>query len=135
MFNLLYIWNDWGILILRVFLGFAFLVHGLPKIKDLKQTSQNFEMMGFKPGNFFGPSIALLEFFGGIALILGAFVQTLALLFAIEMLVATFWKIKKGNGFVGGYEFDLSLLVIALMLLVSGSGPFSIDGYLTNLPF
>ena len=134
MFTFLYGGSDLVIFLLRVFLGVVFIVHGWPKIKDLKQTAQNFEGMGFKPGIFWGPFIAVLEVFGGLALTLGIFVQTLSMLFAVEMLVATIWKIKSGQKFAGGYEFDLSLLVMSLVLLVPGSGLASLDGYI-NLPF
>lgn len=134
MFTFLYGGSDLVIFLLRVFLGAVFIVHGWPKIKDLKQTAQNFEGMGFKPGTFWGPFVAILEFFGGLALLLGFLTQIFALLFAVEFVVITLWKIKSGQKFAGGYEFDLSLLVMSLILLVSGSGLASLDGYI-NLPF
>ena len=107
-------------LALRVAVGVIFLAHGWPKLKNLKQTQQWFDSIGFKPGVFWGTFIALLETFGAGALILGFFVQPLSLLFAVQMLVATFWKIKKGQGLSGGYELDLSLLAAALVLATLG---------------
>ena len=119
----------WALLGLRVFVGIIFFAHGTPKIKNLKQTAQNFEMMGFKPGNLWGPFIAILEFFGGILLILGWFTQLLALLFAVEMLVATFWKIKSGQKFIDGFELDFLLVLSCLILLTSGAGYYAFDNY------
>lgn len=115
---------------LRVFVGLVFIVHGLPKLKNLKQTSEWLGSVGFKPGAFWGLLVAVLEFFGGVALLLGAFTQILAALFAIQMLVITFWKIQKGDKLSGGYEFDLALLFLCLMLLTSGITSYSVDDYL-----
>lgn len=133
MFTFLYIWGDWALLLLRLFLGVVFVIHGWPKVKDLKQTAQNFTAMGFKPGTLWGPLIASLEFFGGLALLLGFATQAFAFLFAIEFVVATLWKIKGGQKFAGGYEFDLALLVMSLVLATSGGGPYAVDEYLFQL--
>lgn len=130
MFTFLYIWSDWVMLALRVFLGIVFIVHGLPKLKNLKQTSEWFDSVGFKPGTFWGPFAAILEVFGGTALFLGAFTQIFAALFAVEMAVVTLWKLGKGQKFAGGYEFDMALAFISLILLTSGITSYSVDDYL-----
>ena len=66
------------------------------------------------------------EFFGGILLVAGFLTQPAAFLLAVNMLVAI-WKLKFKQGLVGGYEFDLALLAMALALLVLGPGAFSLD--------
>ncbi len=118
------------LLILRVFLGALFIIHGWPKIKDLKQNASNFQVMGFRPGSFWGTIVALVEFFGGIALILGLFVQLFGLFLAIEMAVAAIWRIKSKHKFIGGYEFDLALLLASLVLATSGGGRYALDYFL-----
>lgn len=133
MFQILLVFNDFGLLLLRVVLGLIFLVHGWPKIKNLKETHANFEMMGFRPGVFWGTVVAMVEFFGGLLLIAGLFTQLVAVLIAIQMLVATAWKMKRKQGLAGGYEFDLLLAVSALVLATSGSGLISLDNYLRLL--
>ncbi len=130
MFTFLYIWSDWVMLALRLFIGFVFIWHGYPKLKNLKGTSQWFQSVGFKPGTFWGPFAAILETFGGAALFLGAFTQVFAALFAIEMLVTTFWRKQRGDKFGQGYEFDLALLIMCLLLLTSGVTSYSVDDYL-----
>jgi len=111
-----------ALFVLRVVFGLVFVVHGWPKIKNIKQTQESFNAMGFRPGALWGTFIALLEAIGGLAIILGVFTQPIAILFAIEMLVTTLWKIKQGKGFANGYEFDLLLLATAIALIALGGG-------------
>lgn len=128
MFPILYILSDFGLLVVRVALGIILLVHGLPKIKNLKVTAHNFDGMGFKPGRLWGTVAAIVEFAGGIALILGFWVQLAALFVVGEFLVINVWKITKRQPFVGGWEFDLLILAAAIVLF-SGGGVLSLDRF------
>lgn len=130
MINTLLGYNWWALLVLRLAVGLIFIAHGWPKIKNLKSAAQNFEMMGFKPGSFWGTLAAVLEFFGGLLLIAGWFTQLIGLLLAIEMAITTIWKMKGGQKIIGGFELDLILLASALMLATSGGGYFALDNYL-----
>ena len=113
--------------ILRVVLGLVFVVHGYPKLfGGVSQTAGWLDSIGIKPGKFWAFVIGAVEFFGGIALILGFATQIAAALIAINMLVAI-WKVKFKMGFVNGYEFDLVLLIVALSLVLTGAGAFAID--------
>jgi putative oxidoreductase len=127
MFPLLLIFSNWTILVLRIVLGALFVVHGWPKIKDLKTTHKNFEAMGFKPGRFWGTIAAALEFFGGIALIAGILTQLIAIFFAIEFLVILVWRIKNKHSFIGGYELDLIIFAAVMLLVTVNSGFFSLN--------
>lgn len=129
MIQLFFVFGDWAVLILRVAVGLIFLAHGLEKIKSLKNTQAWFQSIGFKPGVFWGSLVTFLEFFGGMALILGFLVQPFALLFTIQMMVATFWKIRIKQKLIGGYELDLLLIASLLILAASGSNPYSLDSY------
>ncbi|MBI2888910.1 MAG: DoxX family protein [Candidatus Liptonbacteria bacterium] len=131
MFPLLSIWSDWGILLLRVVFGIVFVVHGWPKIRNWGETAKNFEAMGFRPGNVLGPVVAIVEFFGGIALVVGLWTQLVAALLLLQFVIITIWKLKNGQKFVGGWEYDLVLLAIAALFLVLGAGAFSFDHTLT----
>ena len=122
--NILLVFSDWSLLLLRLVVGIIFLVHGWPKLKKLTETWGNFSMMGFKPGWFWGTIVAVLEVVGGTLLVLGIWVQVPALLLAVQMVVATLWKIKKGEKFSGGYELDLLLVAGALVLATIGGGSF-----------
>ena len=129
MFPILFLFDQYAFLLLRVAVGVVFLVHGIPKIRDLAKTAQGFEAMGFRPGRLWGTFIALLEVVGGALLIVGLFVQPLGAIFALEMLVAIV-KVRRNAGFVGGWEFEGLLLVASLALLILGGGQLSLESVL-----
>lgn len=125
----LYSFANFAPLALRVVLGIAFIAHGYPKFKNRAGVVQWFDSIGIKPGLFWWAIVFATEFFGGIAMVLGAFVQIVGVLLIIDMLVAM-WKVKWGKvGFSapGGWELDLMYLVVALSLVLSGAGPYSVD--------
>jgi putative oxidoreductase len=70
--------------------------------------------------------IALLEFFGGAALILGLFVSYLGLVFTIEFIVAAFLVKLPGVGYAQS-RLDIMILAAAAALSLLGAGPWSID--------
>ncbi|MBI2623582.1 MAG: DoxX family protein [Candidatus Liptonbacteria bacterium] len=131
MFPLLSIWSDWGILILRVVFGMVCVVHGWPKIRNWAETARNFEAMGFRPGKLLGPLVAIVEFFGGVGLIIGFGTQLIAAALLIQFAVIVLWKLKNREKFAGGWEFDIVLLAIAALFIVLGGGAFALDHTLT----
>ena len=127
MITYLFIWSGIILFVLRVFFGALFVVHGWPKIKDLAQNAKNFEGMGFRPGIFWGTIVALLEFFGGLVIIFGLFTQVFGFLLAIQMVIAAIWRIRSKHKFVGGYELDIALVLIGLVLATLGGGIYAVD--------
>ncbi len=120
-------YGAYGPLFLRLGLAAVFMVHGYPKLfGGLAGTAQWFESVGIKPGKFWALVVGVVEFFGGVFLVIGLFVQPVALLLVINMAVAI-WKVKFKMGFKNGYEFDLILLLMALALLILGGGAYSLD--------
>lgn len=114
-------------LILRVILGIVFIIHGYPKLfKQFGGTVQFFDSIGIRPARFWVLAVGIVEFFGGIALVAGIFTQVAAGLIAINMLVAIL-KVKRTQGFAGGYEFDLVLMAVAVSLLFLGPGILAFD--------
>jgi len=112
----------------RIALGAAFLVHGVPKIRNPKQTVNFVKGTGFPGGAAFAVLFTLLEFFGGIALVLGILTQLVGALFALEMVATTiFAKTKLGKKFVLGYELDVAYLVLGVVVALLGAGPWSVD--------
>ena len=115
-------------IILRLAIGGLFIIHGYPKLgaQQRKQGAEWMKSMGL-PGGFILLG-GVVEFFGGIAILLGVFTSIIALLFAVWMLSTTWLaagKMKKK--FVGGYELDIILLLASLALAAIGGGIFSID--------
>jgi putative oxidoreductase len=82
--------------------------------------------MGLPSG--FGLFAGVVEFFGGIALLLGLLTPVVAVLFA-AWIVALIWLnvVKVRKKFVGGYEFDVLLLIFVLALIAVGGGFYSLD--------
>jgi putative oxidoreductase len=77
-------------LILRLFIGGALVVEGWPKIiAPLAQTGF-VESIGFYPGWFWSPLLAVMQFFGGLAIVAGLLTRPIALANAV-MLAITWW--------------------------------------------
>ena len=69
---------------LRIIVGIAFILHGIPKLSGIDKTSGFFGSIGLSPE--FTLPIALLEVIGGIALLLGIATRIASILFIIEMM-------------------------------------------------
>src|SRR6202044_4030801 len=117
-----------ALLLLRVGLGIIFISHGYPKLfTQLQHTTEAFAHMGF-PG-YFAYIAGVLEFFGGILLIVGLFTRITGLLLTVEMAVA----LVKVHGMlanpmaVHNYEFPLAVAVGCFALAGAGAGLLSLD--------
>jgi putative oxidoreductase len=74
----------------------------------------------------------LIEFFGGLALALGLLTRPVAALVAGLMAVAVV-QVHLPAGFFwtsGGYEYPLLWGVVALVFVIRGGGPYSLDALL-----
>lgn len=121
-------------LMTRVWMGVNMLIHGYPKMKNLKQSAQQTnQALGIPIKVTY--IAAMLEFFGGILLIIGLIVPVVALFFAIFMICIIIMKKKKMNAaYINptgtSYEIDITYLIISIMLIVVGGGAFSIDSFI-----
>lgn len=100
------------------------MMHGLPKLLDISNTQNSFTNMGLPPE--LAIIIGLLEFIGGLAILLGVFTRIAAGLLAINMIGAIL-QVKLAKGFIGGYELDLLYLAIMISLMLTGPGNLSIE--------
>ena len=127
--------KEYAIALLRIIVGILFVAHGGQKlfVYGIEGTTGAFTQMGiFLPG-ITAPLIALLEFFGGIALIVGFLTRLAGLGLAFNMLGAIAFVHLKGGFFMPtGYEFALTLLVASIGLVIAGSGAFSVDSVIAN---
>jgi putative oxidoreductase len=114
-------------LLLRLALGTLFVIHGYPKlIAQRKGTGEWLKGMGL-PASF-AALAGVIEFFGGLALLLGILTSIVAALFALWMLSTTWLAVgKMKKKYMGGYELDIILLLTALALAAIGGGRFSLD--------
>ena len=126
-------------LLLRILIGGSFIVHGYPKLvhyswvprswaQGRNRESDWLRSIGL-PGGFF-LFAGVVEFFGGVAVLLGVLTSIVALLFAAWMLSTTclsVMKVTKRYTSIGGYDVDVTLLLASLALAIIGGGTFSID--------
>ncbi len=121
-----------GLLIVRVIFGLGIMLHGWGKIQ--------------RPFSWMGPDspvpgilqalAALSEFGGGIALILGLLTPVAMFGLACTMLTAIFMvHVRAGDPFVargGGRSYELAALYlgVAVMMILTGPGRFSLDARL-----
>lgn len=119
-----------GLIVLRLILGATFIAHGAQKlfVMGLPAVSGGFAQMGIPMAGFFGPFVSLVEFFGGIAIVLGLLTRLSGLALAINMIVAML-TVHLKNGFFNpsGVEFPLALFGMSVGLMAMGAGAFSVD--------
>lgn len=128
-------------LALRIPAGVIFAAHGAQKLfgsfggYGLEGTGQWMASIGLEPGYLMALASGSVEFFGGIALLLGLLTRPSALLLAITMLVAII-TVHLPNGLFlsnNGYEFGLALLAITVALAFNGGGKLSLDRKLSEV--
>lgn len=76
---------------------------------------------------------AVSEFGGGIAWAIGLLVPVASFgLFCTMAVAVHMHAIIKGDPFIGGYELAVAYLVVAIVLIITGPGKYSLDNKLFN---
>lgn len=123
-----------GLAILRVVIGVVFVAHGAPKLfgGGVEGLTQLLGQLGVPLTGLTAWVVTLLEFFGGLALIVGFLVVPVALLLSFHMLMGIV-LVHAPNGFYvvgpgqGGIEFNLLLIAGLLTLVLAGPGFAALD--------
>ena len=124
-----------AVLILRIFLGFAFMMHGSQKLLGafggggVSGVAGMLGKLGIEPSLIWAWVVSITEFVGGVCLFFGFLTRFWAAGLVIDMAVAIV-KVHLVNGFfVGknGVELPLTFGVIALVILLTGPGSMSMD--------
>lgn len=117
--------KDIILLVIRIFIGFAMLSHGFPKLQMLIEGQKDFyDFLGMGPQITLGLTV-FAEFACSILLILGLF-SRIALGFLIFTMVIAGFVVHSADPFEK-QELSLVYLCIYLMLMVFGTGNFSVD--------
>ena len=136
-------WRRWIPVPLRIILGVGFMVHGWAKLSRGPAAFAELLKQAHMPLPLANAwLVTLLEIFGGLALLLGAFVAIVSVPLILSMLGAMFTvNIKYGFSAVNtigltpegpkfgppGYEINLLYIAGLVALILGGAGPLSID--------
>ena len=110
---------------------------GFGKLTDLAGFTAGLEGMGVPLAPALGLIGACLEFFGGLAVVLGVWTRLAAFLMVVFTVAATliahrFWAVPAEQQAMQTIQFMKNLAIIGgfLALLAAGGGRFSVDGLL-----
>jgi len=131
--------QSYGPVALRLCVGAVFVAHGAQKLlgmwggPGLDGTSGMLVGLGLPYPYPLAVLLAIVEFGGGILLVLGWLVRWAALALAVDMAIAI-WKVHYPNGFFlsgsgrgDGIEYTLVLLGALLCLMLTGPGALSVE--------
>ncbi|MEC3876234.1 DoxX family protein [Chryseobacterium salviniae] len=120
------VFKDIILLVVRVFIGFAMLSHGFPKLQMLLEGGkiEFFDFLGL------GPTVSLTltvfaEFVCSILIILGLFTRVALGFLIFTMIIAAF--VVHGADPFEKREMSLIYLSVYLLLIASGPGKISVD--------
>ena len=116
---------DLAPLLLRIGVGVIFIIAGWGKITGIEGTQGFFGNIGIPLPGIMAWVVAIVEFVGGIMVLLGAYARIPYLLLAFVMAVALLTT-KLGGEFSAA-RLDLMLLLASLALFFMGSGKYSVD--------
>jgi len=114
VFPSLLAWSQISPLLIRLALGAVFIYWAYQPLFGKNNNSQK-------------KTLAVIEAIIGILLVIGLWSQVAALAATIELILCSYKKITEKAFLTNGVNYYLILLVLALSLLVTGAGFFSID--------
>lgn len=110
--------------LLRVVIGILFLAHGFPKLRSPERAATHLLKLGIPWPKLSAIIVGIIEFFGGIALILGFETRIVSTLLAVIMLVGAF---KRKIKLKEPVWFELIMVAMLIALIIIGAGSYSID--------
>ena len=121
-------YRDYSPFVLRLFVGIVFLVHGSLKLFGGLEGFTEFLLgYGIPFAEIMAPAVAAVEFFGGLAILLGTGTRIASFLLTGVTVVAMI-IVTLPMGFPGGYDINLALLGGLVALLLAGPGKPAVGG-------
>jgi putative oxidoreductase len=116
-------------LIIRVAVGFNLFMHGWPKVPDgPAKYAGRLAQLSLPHSELFAWADILIEFVGGIAIMLGLFTRFFAAAAAIEMAFIMVMYLPNGFSWLNrGYEYVLIWGLVCFAIALRGGGPYSLD--------
>lgn len=119
----------------RVLMGSIFVVSGFGKITALAAFAASLEKRGVPYASMLAVIGACVEFFGGLAIVLGVEVRYVAALMIAFVIVATlishrFWEIQEAaarQAQVTQFSKNVAIIGGFVMLLVAGGGRYALE--------
>src|SRR6195952_1966051 len=124
-----------GPLIMRLIVGYVFMLTGWGKLNSLPQMIQNFTEWGIPFPQILTPFVSGVECFGGAMLMLGLFTRIPAAMLAVVMVVAiksAKWADVDSLDTLFGFE-EATYFAAFMWLAIAGPGAASLDRLLVNL--
>ena len=120
--------RDVAPLLLRIGVGLIFIYAGWGKLTGIEGTQQFFGNIGIPLAGIMAWVVAVVEFVGGIMVLVGFRIQIPALLLAFIMVVAIVTTKLGGEDVFRAMRLDLLLLLTSLSLVITGSGKYGLGG-------
>lgn len=123
-----------GPLLMRLIVGYTFMLAGWGKLNNLPQVIENFINWGIPFPNILTPFVAGVECFGGAMLILGLFTRIPAAMLAVVMVVAVIsakWGDVDSLETLLGFE-EATYFAAFMWLAIAGPGAASLDRLQVN---
>ena len=123
--------NDIVLFVVRIFVGFAMISHGFPKLMKLVGDKEIvfFDFLGLGAQNSLFLAV-FAEFICSIFIILGLFTRWAVLFLMITMAVAGL--VVHGADAFGDREMSLLYLANYIMIFAFGPGKYSVDGMISK---
>lgn len=123
-----------GLLLIRVVTGVIFVAHGAQKLFSygIENVAAGFTQAGVPLAGLLAPTVPVIEFAGGLALIAGLLTRPVGLVLAAVMVGAGVTVHRTQFFLPVGYEYTLVLGAIVLMLALTGAGGWSADAKLAR---
>jgi putative oxidoreductase len=118
--------RDVAPLLLRIGIGLIFIYAGWGKLTGIEGTQQFFGSVGIPMAGIMAWVVAVVEFVGGILVLVGFRIQIPALLLAFVMMVAILTTKVGGEDVFRAMRLDLLLLLTSLALVITGSGKYAL---------